>query len=275
MKEPFDAIATIRSKNPSLTKKIPRFCYPWIRRILCQDQVNQLFEDSEGRQGLDLVKWMLEYLDIKVSVKNQVNLDLIERVVFCANHPTGGIDGIVLMAVLGERYSDLAIPVNNVLIALPGLDNYYFPLDKYSKKHERLRRLDALYKSDKAVAIFPAGKTARLEKGQVVDQSWTKSFLRKAKLHDRSLVPIHLSGKNSRRFYRIWKWRTRFKIGVNFEMFLLIDELFKLRGTEVLVTIGEQVDAKTLPANDQDAVEKIKALTENLGKREVVYGSPN
>lgn len=267
----FDAISTINSKNANLGKKIPKFMYPIIRKILAEKQVNKLFNDAKGRSGLELVKWILEDLDITVKVQKPANFDPKEKMVYCANHPTGGIDGIVLISVLADLHPDIILPVNDLLISLPGLGEFFFPLNMYADNRQRLRQIDSLYQSDRTIAIFPSGKTARLKDGVVTDLPWTKSFLKKARLSKRAITPIHLSGRNSKRFYRIWKLRTFFGIKINFEMFLLIDELFRLRGSEISVVIGNPVSLAELPVDDTKAVPLLKKLTEDLGNKDNKY----
>ena len=86
-------------------------------------------------------------------------------------------------------------------------------------------------------AVFASRKI----KGKVVDLEWKKTFVQKARQHKRNVIPVHVSGQNSKRFYRIANWRKLLSIKVNIEMLYLADEMYKQKGQTITITFGKPI----------------------------------
>ena len=56
------------------------------------------------------------------------------------------------------------------------------------------------------------------------DLEWKKTFITKAKKYNKPVVPVHISGRLSNRFYRIARLRKFLGIKMNLEMLLLAKE---------------------------------------------------
>jgi putative hemolysin len=80
-------------------------------------------------------------------------------------------------------------------------------------------------------------------------------------------VPVHISGRNSALFYFIWRARTLLGIKPNLEMFLLVDELFKQRGTTIMLTIGQPLAPTVFDRSRTDAewAEALRLHVQTLG----------
>jgi putative hemolysin len=104
-------------------------------------------------------------------------------------------------------------------------------------------RVDQAYAEKEAMIVFPAGLCSRKIDGKIVDLDWQKSFLTKAVQYGYNIVPVHVNGANSNRFYRIANWRKFLKIKFNIEMMTLADELFKKKGQTVRLTFGQPIPA--------------------------------
>ena len=77
------------------------------------------------------------------------------------------------------------------------------------------------------------------------DLPWQKSFVTKAIQHKRDVIPIHVSGQNTKRFYRIANLRKFFRIKWNIEMFYLPDESYRHRNKTFTFTIGKPIPWST------------------------------
>ena len=94
-----------KSKNPKLARWIPKFVYSFLKRVICQDQINDFISKYGDRKGLDFAEGILEYLDISYIIEGKENLpDPNGRYIFAANHALGGPDGIILISFLGKIY---------------------------------------------------------------------------------------------------------------------------------------------------------------------------
>lgn len=159
------------SKNPKLARWIPGFVYSFLKRVICQDQINDFISKYGGRKGLDFSDGILEYLDISFQVEGAENLpDPDGRYIFASNHPLGGPDGIILISFLGQKYPNLKFPVNDLLMNLKNLNNIFLPVNKHGGlAKEAAAAIDEAYASDCQVIMFPAGMVSRKYYGVIQD----------------------------------------------------------------------------------------------------------
>ncbi len=79
------------------------------------------------------------------------------------------------------------------------------------------------------------------------DLQWQKSFVVRARRHERDSVPVHNDGRNSRFFYNLARLRRWFGIRFNFETIYLVDEMFKQRGRTSMRIINSTERMMVLP----------------------------
>ena len=241
-----DVAEIIRAKSPKLAKKMPRFVVNLLRRLVHEKDVNEILAKANGATGIDFVNIGVESLDLKRQVSGMENIPSEGRFIFVANHPLGGLESLMMMKTINEKYSDFMFVVNDFLMALEPLRPIFIPINKVGKQSRtNAKQLNALYASDKQVLYFPAGLCSRKIKGKLVDLPWQKNFIVKAVEYQRDIIPIYIGGRNSNFFYRLANWRKRLKIKFNIEMLFLVDEMFKQRGQTITLTIGEPISYTT------------------------------
>ena len=123
-----------KSKNPKLARWIPKFVYSFLKRVICQDQINDFISKYGDQKGLDFAEGILEYLDISYIIEGKENLPAPDgSYIFAANHALGGPDGIILISFLGKIYKKLKFPVNDLLMNLKNLNNSVAAYEKVSQ----------------------------------------------------------------------------------------------------------------------------------------------
>ncbi len=241
-----DVAEMIRAKSPKLAKKMPRFVVNLLRRLLHEKDVNEILAKANGATGIDFVNIGVECLELKRQVSGMKNIPSEGRFIFVANHPLGGLESLVMMQTIDEKFSDFMFVVNDLLMALEPLRPVFIPINKVGKQSRtNAELLNELYASDKQVLYFPAGLCSRKVKGEIVDLPWQKNFIVKAVEYQRDIIPIYIGGRNSNFFYRLANWRKRLKIKFNIEMLFLVDEMFKQRGQTITLTIGKPIPYTT------------------------------
>ena len=241
-----DVAEIIRTKSPKMAKKTPRFVINYLRRITHEDDVNEILAKANGATGIDFVNIGVECLELKREVKGLENIPSEGRFIFVANHPLGGLESLVMMQTIAEKFSNFMFVVNDLLMAIEPLRPLFIPINKIGKQsRSNAEQLNALYASDKQVLYFPAGLCSRKIKGEIVDLQWQKNFISKAVEYKRDIIPIYIGGQNSNFFYRLANWRKRLKIKFNIEMLYLVDEMFKQRGQTISLTIGKPIPYTT------------------------------
>ncbi len=241
-----DVADMIRSKSPKLAKKLPRFAINLIRKLVHEREVNEILAKANGATGIDFVNIGIESLDIKRKVSGFENIPSEGRFIFVANHPLGGLESLVMMQTIAEKFSDFKFVVNDLLMFVEPMKPVFVPINKVGKQsRQNAELLNELYASDKQMLYFPAGLCSRKIKGEIVDLQWQKSFIVKAKEFKRDIIPIYIGGRNSNAFYSLANWRKRLKIKFNIEMTFLVHEMFKQRGQTISLTIGKPIPYTT------------------------------
>jgi putative hemolysin len=236
-----DVRALFNKKNPAAASRLPKIFYKILEGIVHQRDLNGVLGQLEAYKGREFVAKSLEYLCVFVDIRGVERIPLHQKITFCANHPSGGIDGLAMFHLCGKLWEGLSVPVNDLLFSVPHIQEFFIPVDKFGSNARRIEILNAMYASEKPLVIFPAGRTSRPDRGKLKDFPWTGSFIRKSREHRRWIVPVNISGRNSPLFYALWRIRTFLGIRTNLEMFLLVDEMFKRRGSLVKLTVGEPV----------------------------------
>lgn len=245
-----DIDAILQSKMGNKARRVPRFIVNWLKHIVHQDEVNSFLWNAKDLQGTPWLQAGIDFLDNKIVVKGMENLPDDsdgKRYTFVSNHPLGGIDGIAIGSIIGKRYNDnFRYLVNDLLMNLPGLAPLCIPINKTGKQSRDFPAMvEAGFASDHHMVMFPAGLCSRKIKGEIHDLPWTKTFISKSVQTQRDVVPIHFSGQNSEKFYRIANICKALRLKFNFAMLFLADEMFKNRGKTFEVTIGKPIPWQT------------------------------
>lgn len=231
-----------KKKNPKVAKMLPKFIFRYIERIVHQDEINEILTQYGNKTGLDFVNSLVEYFNMNIHIKGKENIPTEGRYIFAANHPLGGLDGMVFTYIVGQVHPTLQFLVNDLLMNLQNLEPIFLPVNKHGKQSvEYVKKIERTYESDAQILNFPAGLCSRKIKGKIIDLEWKKSFISKAIQHKRDIVPVHINGRNSNFFYNLSNFRGALGVKTNIEMFYLADEVFKQKNKEITLTFGKAI----------------------------------
>ncbi len=238
-----DVAEVIRSKNPRLYKMLPGFVTRYIKRVVHEDEVNDFIARHGHKTSFEFVDAIIEEFQISIKIYGEENIIREGRCIFAGNHPIGGLDAMALIHQIGLHRRDLMFIVNDILLQLKNLKDLFIGVNKHGKNSvQSFKAIDALYASDKATLIFPAGLVSRKQGNSIKDLQWKKSFIIKSKQYNSPIVPVYIDGRNSNWFYNLANWRKRLGIQANIEMLYLMDEMYYQRGKTVSLTFGKPVD---------------------------------
>ena len=258
-----DINAIIASKSERLAKCAPKFLIRWMKKIIHQDELNQILQYSNGTIDVEFADKVLQWLNVKSNVKfiDRESLDPRRKYIFVSNHPLGGLDGLTLISLFGKTFGNIKFVVNDILMNVIPLRNIFVPVNKHGRMGKDYGQMihDA-YASDSQILYFPAGLCSRLIKGEITDLEWKKNFIKQARKYDRDIVPIYFSGQNSKFFYRLAKIRKALGIKFNIEMIFLPDEMFKQKNSIFDVIIGKPIPISSIDTskNLQEWCEEIR-----------------
>jgi putative hemolysin len=107
----------------------------------------------------------------------------------------------------------------------------------------------------------------KFRKGIIRDLEWKNTFIKKAKKHQRDVLPVFISGRNTDRFYNLANLRKKFGIKANIEMFFLVDEMMKQKGKTINIIFGDIIPWNTFDQSrsEQQWAEYVKQRVYELG----------
>ena len=265
-----DLDKVLAEKAPKIYNKVPRFAINYLKRKIHLDELNEILTIYADKYGVDFMQAVVGYFNLTLETSGLENIQDGKKYIFVSNHPLGGLDGICLSAVIGERFDKkIKYVVNDVLYFIKNLQPIFLPVNKYGRQSKQATTsLNEAYESDNQIITFPAGLCSRQENGKIHDLDWKKNFILKAVESRRDVVPVHFEGKNSNFFYRFANIRKRLGIKFNIELILLPDEMFKNKNKSFSITFGEPIPY-TFFDNSKSAMQwaqYVKEKSYNLAK---------
>ena len=239
----------LRDKMGKKARYVPRFVISWLKKIIHEDEVNRFLWENRKLEGTEWLTACVQYLDMTLDIVGAENLPDKhdgKLYTFVSNHPLGGQDGVSLGSIIGQHYDGkFRYLVNDLLLNLPGLKPVSIGINKTGRQSRDFPRMvEAGFNSDNHLLMFPAGLNSRKLNGEIHDLPWKKTFITKSVETHRDVVPIHFSGRNSKRFYRIAKFSDRW-LPFNLAMLFLVDEMYRNVGKTFRVTIGKPIPWQT------------------------------
>ncbi len=247
-----DVEKVISGKSPKLLKALPGFIVRYLKRILHQDQLNNIINKHKEKEGIEFLDAVLNEFNVKIKVEGANNFDKNGNYVVVSNHPLGGLDGMALMLVIGRVKPHIAMTANDFLMHIQNLKSLFVPINKHGSNAENIQILNDVFASEKVVLFFPAGLCSRKIKGQIIDLDWKKTFLSHARKYKRDILPVHISGRNSNFFYNLARIRKKIGLKANIEMLYLVDEMFKQNNKDLKITFGKPIAIETFTNSIKD-----------------------
>lgn len=240
----------LRGKMGSKAKFVPSLLVKWLKHIVHQDEVNKYLWDSRHLTGVEWLEDCMRYLDMTLEIVGKENLpdkDDGKLYTFVSNHPLGGEDGVALGAVIGRHYDGrFRYLVNDLLMNLPGLAPLCIPINKTGSQSRSFPAMvEAGFRSDNHMLMFPAGLCSRRINGEIRDLPWKKTFITKSVETHRDVVPIHFGGRNSDFFYTLANVCKALGIKFNIAMLFLVDEMYKNVHKSFRIAIGKPIPWQT------------------------------
>lgn len=175
-------------------------------------------------------------------------------VVVVANHPFGGIEGVLMLAMLEKYRPDAKVLVNFMLSIIPELRKDFLfvnPFGGNDAKRENMRSMKASLKwleEGHVLAVFPAGEVSSMDRkaGFVRDIPWSTTIARMIRKSGATVVPIFFEGDNGRFFNFMGRIHPRLRTA------LLPHELVNKRGRHLRMEFGEPIAPRELSAYATD-----------------------
>lgn len=214
--------------------------------VLGINKINRLYDetyhDGEATAGRLLEKLGTRYV---ICDEDMANIPAEGGIVVISNHPTGALDGVMLIDALSKVRPDVKFMGNFLLNRIESLSKYFISVDPFDSK-DRAKNLRGIKESMRhvrqggALVIFPAGEVATWQKGfrRIEDRQWSDSIIRFIRSLEVPVVPVCIEAKNSTRF------RLAGKINPVLRTLLLPREFVNKKGRTIPVNIGSAITVR-------------------------------
>ena len=235
-----------------------------IMKLAALDRINRLYSDALAYEG-PYPEGLLHAMDVRTEVDPR-EADRIPPegpAIVIANHPTGALDGIVLIDWLSKRRPDARFMGNYLLSRIGPLKRYFISVDPFDAKaagnvsgmREAMRHLSR----GGLLVIFPAGEVATWRKGfrDIGDREWPRGVMRFIRRAEVPVIPLYIDARNSPLF------RLAGKLHPMLRTALLPRELLNKKGVGVELRIGSAVlPRKTASLTETDYNGYLRASVE-------------
>src|ERR1700710_2039200 len=254
--------------------KLDKLKMPGLAALLMEvmkiNQVNELFAQAQPKQGPEFVDAILAGcgVDIEFDERELKNIPKDGSFIAIANHPYGGIEGMVLLKILCMVRPDAKLMANFLLKKIPNLSDYFVAVNpfenvEHSSSISGLKNTLDLLNKGNPIGIFPAGEvsTFNMEAQQVTDRLWhpvVGKIIAKAKV---PVVPIYFHGNNGLLFNLLSMIHPALRTAK------LPSELFNKQGHTIKLRIGKPIKVADIPDYNNNAklLNFLRAKTYALG----------
>jgi putative hemolysin len=199
------------SFSDPLRKKLAALLQDKVESALMLRRLNDIYTDIKEKSDTSgFIKETLEKLNTSFDV-SQDDLASIPRegpLLVVANHPFGGVEGLILCSLLLKVRPDVKIMANYLLGRIPELRSILLCVDPFGTKTAVRKNLKPLkdgmawVKQGHVLAVFPAGEVSHLDLGErrITDPKWHHMVARIARATDAQVLPVFFEGSNSALF---------------------------------------------------------------------------
>ena len=235
----------------AIPKRLFSFVKSPIERAFSLDTLNEVYRGVRRRvRQKHFFDATLDELRVQYAV-SEVDLARIPRVgplLVVANHPFGGLEGIILGSLLNSVRKDVKVLGNHLLHIIPEIRPHLISLNPFGGKSASranigaLREAIKLLQSGGTLITFPAGEVSslRLDQRRVTDPEWTPHTASLVRHSRADVLPVFFEGRNSSFFQVMGMVHPRLRTA------LLAHELFRRRGNTVPVQIGHPISHRKL-----------------------------
>jgi 1-acyl-sn-glycerol-3-phosphate acyltransferase len=233
--------------------------------------------------GTDVMYTLADMFARHMDVQGLENIPASGPAMVVSNHPTGIADGIALFGALARRRPDLFIFANaDAVRVMPPLAQLIAPVEwrpekrSHKQNRETMNYAHDAFKDGRLAVIFPSGRLAKRRWLSLHERPWMPSAAMLARRFNLPIVPLHITARNSALFYIFDR------IHPTLRDITLFHEVLNKKHQPYRITIGEPIDAATLPSGSAEATEVMRDRALGLGGQDGLqtvltaprYGAP-
>jgi len=214
-------------------------------KLLKINRLNEIYDSLSEKTDMQFFEQAIQELGIRYECgqKSIKNIPETGPFIVIANHPYGGIDGLLLLKIIVAKRPDIKFFGNFLLQKIKPIESYIFPGNPfenhsdYSSSIAGIKQALIHLENGGCLGIFPAGEVSSLNIGKqrITDTKWSNSIIKFIIKANVPILPIHISGRNSRLF------QTLRLIHPELRTIKLPSELFNKKEKLITLTIGSLI----------------------------------
>ncbi len=264
----------ISKKEFESATKLDKLMLPGLANLLMEimkiNDVNKLYSKFHEQEGLAFVDSVLDTLGINIEIdeKELNNIPKEGAFVAIANHPYGGVEGLILLKILSQRRPDVKLMANFLLKKIPNLADYFIAVNpfenvKNSSSISGIKSTMEALQQGSPIGIFPAGEVSAFntKTQKVMDKQWSPVVGKIISKAGVPVLPIYFHGNNGLLFNLLGLIHPTLRTA------RLPYELFNKKGYTIKMRIGKPIpfeEIKSLSTQNQ-VIPYLRARTYALG----------
>jgi putative hemolysin len=244
---------------------------PVIMKLLKLEKVNEVYDSSSSYLGSEFADGILKHLGIEyeISEDSLINIPQNEPFIVIANHPYGGIDGMIMLSIFSKARPEFRMMANYLLQQIPQLKEFVVSVNPFENSPKQGMNISGIKKcltligEGHPIGIFPAGEVSSLKLStlKISDKMWNPVVGKMILKSGVKVVPVYFSGHNSVTFNLLGLVHPILRTAK------LPSELFNKKNEKIKVRIGKPISIKTLQEfNDPNNLLRfVRAKTYALG----------
>ena len=236
----------------TLLGNILRPISPLLDKILGIDKLHQLYVKGDlwGREKQDFSERLLEQLGVRVFGGDGVIAKIPKegRCVVVCNHPYGMVEGVIIAKILTAYRADTKIMANLGLRVFKEIADYFIfanPLQpKAAINTSAIKQCFKHVDNEGLLVVFPAGKVSAFQddRQRITDAEWNRIALQVAVKKKAPILPVFISGTNSKLFHKMGQIYYRFRL------LMLAREMVKLNEHPIHLVTNNLIKPEQLNA---------------------------
>lgn len=238
---------------------------PLLYTVLNYDKAVRMADTIAPMSGRDALESISNLLSVKLDVSGLERMPKDGAFIILANHPTGITDGIALYDAVKHARPDILFYANSDAERVCSrFTETLIPVEWVQAKRTRertrvtLKMTDEAFEANRPLAIFPAGRLARMRDGVLLDPEWMPTAASLARKYELPILPVHLSGP-----YSFW-FHTFSKFSAELRDITLFHELLNKQGKTYKLTFGPLIPADHAVGDSTNVIRKLKYYIERV-----------
>jgi len=238
---------------------------PVLYTVLNYEKAVRMADQIAPIGGRDALETVSELLSVKLDTYGADRIPRAGAFLLLANHPTGITDGVALYDAVKPIRPDITFYANSDAERVcKRFNEVLIPVEWVLAKRTRertrvtLKMTDEAFRQNRPLAIFPAGRLARVRDDALTDPEWMPTAASLARKYELPILPVHMSGP-----YSFW-FHTFAKVSAELRDITLFHELLNKRGKTYNLKFGPLIPPEHVSGEANSTIRKLKHYVERV-----------